>query len=282
VVDNAIYFHLPTVLFVIGVLEAWRGPRRRTAEPPRWPRVRRAVVPALVLAVVAAYAWSAGPTSRYQLPAGATPSFVDRARASAATLLRAGHPFSVINSDVPGFVAPSAFDPYNRASEVLGVAVPPLSFDDPAEPYYRVDGTGELVPVEVDWLDEATSSSRGLRLRDAERAPAGPGEGLCFKASDTTSVIWALGATLSGPDLVVRTLARVQATSSVRVVVRASGETRFDRANPDAHTLTPDRSGVLDTVAAAAITTVRVKGFTPGARVCVDSVSVGRVVTPAG
>jgi hypothetical protein len=281
VVENAIYFHLPTVLFVVGLLEAWRRPGRRPTTVRPGPVVRRMVAPALALAVVAAYAWSAGPTSRYQQPPGATPTFVERARASAATLLDAGDRFSVINSDVPGYVAPADYHPYNRASEVLGVTARPLDFDDPEPPYYRVSDSGELVPVDVDWLVQSTPADGRLRLLDAKRDPGS--DALCFTATDSSSVVWPLTEPLSGADLVVRTLATAGRTTPVRVTVRASDETgEFDRANPDHHTLGPDRSGVIDTVASPAITTVRVKGFTPGVRVCVDGVAVGRVVTAAG
>jgi hypothetical protein len=281
VVDNAIYFHLPTVLFVVGVLEAWRRPRRGPVTVGPGPVARRVVAPALAVAVVAAYAWSAGPTSRYQQPPGATPAFVERARASAATLLDAGDRFSVINSDVPGYVAPADFDPYNRASEVLGVTARPLDFDDPEPPYYRVSDSGELVPVDVHWLAQTTPAEGRLRLLDAQR-DAGV-DALCFTATDSSSVLWPLTEPLSGPDLVVRTLATAGRTTPVRVTVRTADETSgFDRANPDHHTLGPGRSGVLDTVAAPTITIVRVKGFTPGARVCLDGLAVGRVVTPGG
>ena len=282
VVDNAIYFHLPTVLFLIGIVEAWRLPRRRPARLLPGPTLRRVVVPTLVVAVVAAYAWSAGPTSRYQLPPGATPTFVEHARASAAELRATGDPFTVINSDVPAFVVPGDFVPYNRANEVLGVTAPALTFDEPVPPYYRVSETGTLVPVDVDWLAGSTAASGDLRLLDAPRDPDAPGGALCFTATASSSVLWPLGATLTGPDLVVRTIASVDETTTVRVVVRIEGENGFDRANPDRHTLSPDRTGVLDTVAAASVEGIRVKGFTPGVRVCVDSLAVGRIEGAAG
>jgi len=49
------------------------------------------------------------------------------------------------------------------------------------------------------------------------------------------------------------------------------------------HTIGPEDAGVLDTVTAPAITTVRLKDFTPGVRVCLESIAVGRVeTTPSG
>ena len=283
VVDNAIYFHLPTALFVVGLLEAWRAPRRHRrralARPPVGP-AQRALISGALLAVLAGYAWSAGPTAEYQLPPGATPDFVERARASVASLRAKGEPFSVLNSDVPPYVAPGDFKPFNRADQVLGVTAPPVTFDSATPPYYRVSGSGDLVPVDVDWLEDAAADSGDLRLLDAEREPDAD-EGLCFTANDLSSVLWPLEAPMSGPDLVVRTLAGVDEPTSVRVVVRGDGTDGFDRANPDEHTLTPERAGVVDTVAAPSVSTVRIKGFAPGARICLESLALGRV-TPTG
>ena len=95
-------------------------------------------------------------------------------------------------------------------------------------------------------------------------------------------MLWPLEAELTGPDLVVRTLATVDRESSVRITVRGPGTDGFDRANQDEHGLEPRAHRVLDTVAPTSVTTVRMKGFTPGAHVCLASMAVGRVVTPAG
>lgn len=281
VVDNAIYFHLPTVLAVVGVLEAVRAPRRTGARRPGWrPGISRVVVPVALLAVVAGYAWSAGPTARYQLPVGATPSFVERARDSARALRATGRPFSVLDSDVPGFVVPGEFTPYNRADRVLGVVVPGLTFDDASLPLYHLALTGALEPVSVDWVAETTVDDGALSLDKASRDSSG--DGLCFTAATGSQVVWALPAPVAGPDLVVRTVATVDRPTAFRVVVRPQGEVGFDRANRDAHELEGDSDGVLDTVAAGSVATLRVKGFTPGVHVCVESVSVGRVAGPTG
>ena len=89
--------------------------------------------------------------------------------------------------------------------------------------------------------------------------------------------MWPLPGTVEGPDLLVRTMADVARTTAVRVTVRPEGSVGFDRANPDEHTIGPADEGVLDTVSTPAISTVRLKGFTPGVRVCLESVSVGLV-----
>ena len=105
VADDAIYVYLPTVLVVVGLLEAWRRPRRR----PWWrpvtvgpgPRLRRVLLAVPAVVVVAAYAWSAGPTAEYQAPLGTSPAFYEQARDDAEELLARGTPFTVINSDAP-------------------------------------------------------------------------------------------------------------------------------------------------------------------------------------
>jgi hypothetical protein len=283
VVDNAIYFHLPTALFLIGVLEAVVAPRRRGArrvELAHGPQ--RAAAATLAVVLVAAYAWSAGPTSRYQLPQGASPSYIDRARASAATLHDQLGSFTVINSDAPGSVVPGAFKPFNRANRVLGLTVPGLSFDRPAPPYVRMGPDGALVPVTVDWLVTVRSSDAGgFRVVGAAEPSSRSSRGRCFVADAETAVVWRLPRPVEATDVVLGTEAEVDATTTVLVTVRPDPSAAFDRANDDVHVLTPATKGVLDTVAAASIETVRVKGFTPGVEVCVHSLAVG-VVQPTG
>jgi hypothetical protein len=279
VVDNAIYYHLPTVLVMIGVLEAVRAPRRGTRAATPGSLGRRVVVLVLVGVAVSGYAWSAKPTARYQLPMGASASYIEQVRDSVAALRATGEKFSVLNSDVSGSIVPGAFAPYNRADRVLDVAVPALSFDDPSRSLYRLSDSGELVPVGIDWLDEATPATPGeLKLRNGSREEGPPGNQLCFEAEDTTSVIWLLPTMLTGPDLVVRTVATVETTTPLRVLVRAANTTGFERANVDMHELRGSSAGVLDTVTAASVDAVRLKDFEPGARVCIESVAVGRVV----
>ena len=135
--------------------------------------------------------------------------------------------------------------------------------------------------MDIDWIATGTPAPGDLRLLDARRDPESSPDGLCFTADESSSVLWPLPSAVTGPDLVVRTLAEVDGETTVRVVVRPEGETGFERANKDLHTLGPDDTGVLDTVDAPSVSAVRVRGFTPGTHVCVTSVSVGRVV-PAG
>lgn len=281
VVDNAIYFHLPTVLVGVGLLEAWRAPRRPTplvrVDLSRVPAAaRRAVVALGAAAAVAGWVWSAGPTATYQLPPGASADFEANVRESVGDLLESGERFSVINSSVPLTVVPYGFRPYQRAERVLGVIAPPLDFDDPEPPYYQVSPTGTLEPVDVQWLVEAEPDD--LRVSDARRAE---GEGRCFRAGGDTTVRWVLPEEVHGPGLVLRTLATVDGESSLLVTVKGADTDNFDRANDDEHELRPDEPGVLDTVTASTLTNVRLKDFTPGTQVCVRSVTVGRIVPAA-
>jgi hypothetical protein len=281
VVDNAIYFHLPTVLAMVGVLEAWRSPRRAGRHVVRVGRgSRRVLVPLALLAMVSGYAWSAGPTAEYQYPEGTSPDWYEQAHESAMERLDGGEPFTVINSDASAALVPGGFKPYNRADRVLGIVGPTsLTFDQARPPYFRFVDSGDLVPVTVDWLAQATAESGELRLRNAEREPGGS---LCFTATDSSSVVWSLGSDVPGPDLVVRTLATTSAESEVRVNVRGEGTDSFDHANDDTHRLSPDYPGILDTVSVPSVDAIRVKGFTPGVRVCVDSLALGRVTASAG
>ena len=157
-----------------------------------------------------------------------------------------------------------------------------LTFDDPAPPYYRFTEDGDLRPVTVDWLAEATAGSGQLRLFGAERDPTSPPGELCFRATTSASVVWPLESEVTDEDLVVRTLVRVERRSTVRVNVQGAGSDGFDRANKDGHVLSLYWTGVLDTVAQPSVTSVRVRDFTPGVHVCVESVSVGRVVGSTG
>ena len=188
----------------------------------------------MAVVIVAAYAWSAGPTSRYQLPVGASSSYIERARASALTLHDQLGPFTVINSDAPGSVVPGTFKPFNRAGRVLGVTVPGLTFDRPTPPYVRMGEDGALVPVTVDWgVHVSSSDAGGFTVIDPVDRASRSSRGLCFEAGADTYVVWPLSSPVAGPDLVLRTDADVAATTTVRVTVRPEAGVEFDRANSD-------------------------------------------------
>ena len=277
VVDNIIYFYLPTALFLIGLLEAHRGPVRGR---PRGvdPRLVRVAVPALAVVVVAAYAWSVGPSQRYQLPPGTGPQFVERARESAA---RIDGSFSVVNDDVPGSVVPEMFHPYNRADVVLGLTVPEhLAFDVPQEPYYRLDERGDLVPVSLRVVSEVvpSPSTMGDQVRLLNVTDRSFGDnGLCFRTTSGTQLVWRLPDPVSGDDLVLRALTKAQRQTPVVAAVAPDPDGTYVQANLDQHVWGPHRPGGLDTVEAQTVGVLKYVRFTPGVRVCVSSLAVAHV-----
>ena len=277
VVDNAIYFYLPTALFLIGLLEAHRGPERRAAHRID-PRLARVGVPALAVVVVAAYVWSAGPTQRYQLPPGTSPRFVEQARESAAGVHGS---FSVINSDVPEALVPAMFHPYNRADVVLGLTVPEhLAFDVPQEPYYRLDPDGGLSPVTLEVVAEVVPSDANVGdqlqlLRATDRSFTD--QGLCFRSGADTQLRWTLPDPVSGGGLVLRALASAGRQTPVEASVANDRDAPYAAANPDRHSWGPHRTGSLDTVAAGTVGVVKYLHFAPGVRVCVSSLAVAHV-----
>jgi len=283
VVDNAIYFFLPTALAVIGVLEASLAPRREgvpSFDVTRGPG--RVVVSTAALAVVLAYAASAGPTARYQHPPGAGPDFVDTARSSAAALDGSG-PVNVLDSDVPETVIPPGFAPYNRASNVLGLTVPGLVFDDPAPPYHRVDAEGVLHEVAIDWQVRTPDLGRKMpqvAFRDVQDLELADGKA-CFTTGARTAVIWNLPSTVPGQTLVVGIDAAVAASTPVKVSVLADGAEQFEAANYDRHELRPGQPPSLETVAPTTIRVLQLNGLDEGVDVCVRSLQVG-LVTEAG
>ena len=282
VVDNAIYFFLPTALFVIGVLEAVRAPRRRPAAYALARRPRRAVLVLVAVVVVTAYAVSAGPTSRYQLPPGTSGDFVEEARASAGrTAQEQGTDrLNVLDTDVPETVVPAAFAPANRASNVLGLTVPGLVFDDPEPPYHRFDAEGTLRPVDIEWEAETPAFESGdgpVRIANADDLEIRDGDA-CFTTRPETLVTWTLPEGVTGPDLLVRTEGYADRPTSFRVSVRPTSAEPFEPANFDGHQLGPDGDAVLDTVAPAAVRVLRLREITWGSRLCLSRIAVGRVV----
>jgi hypothetical protein len=285
VVDNAIYFFLPSALFVIGVLEAVRSPRRSPATRRLGLRGRRVATLGVVVGTVTAYAVSAGPTARYQLPPGASSDYVDRARAAAAHQreVLGGGPVNVLDSDVAVTVVPPDFAPANRASNVLGLTVPDLVFDDPEPPYHRFDADGALHPVELEWtLDSPVPGDGSGPVRIAHVTDLDTdAEGACFTTGTRTLVTWTLPRAVTGDALVVRTRGSADRPTTFKVSVRGEGAEAFEPANFDEHVLGPGAGTVLDTVAPGSIRVLRLREITWGARMCLEGISVGEIV-PGG
>jgi hypothetical protein len=288
VADDAIYFYLPTALVVIGVLEATLSPRRRPAAwvPPV--TLLRLTVPTLVLVMVGAYTWSVEPTTRYRVPLGASGDFVAQARTTAEQTREAVGEFSVIDSLTHSAVMPEGYGRYSRDSNVLGISVPDLSFDDPDPPYYRFDDLGALQPAPVDWLDRAGDARAGGTGRFKILGPTdlsfSEDRGNCFTATQGTLVDWRFPV-VEGSDLVVRVLVTVDGPSHMVLSVAPTSAGRFTYPypiDPGDVDLSPEGSGTLEIVAGTSIGGVRLRQFTPGTRVCLRSVEVGEVQSVAG
>ena len=289
VADDAIYFYLPTALFLIGVLEAIRAPRRRPTAawvPPAL--LVRLTVPVLVLAVVGSYAWSVEPTKSFRIPGGANGDFVARARASAAETRKSVGEFSVIDSLTHSEVMREGYGRYSRDSNVLGISVPDLSFDDPEPPYYRFDARGDLRPASVDWLERAgdalAPNTGRFKIQEPTDLTFSDDRGNCFTAAEETTVEWRF-PTVVGSDLVVRALISVDTTSDMVLAAAPTPDKKFtfpDPLDPGRVVLSPSGAGTLEIVAGTSIGGVKLSQFTPGVKVCMRSIEVGEVNSAAG
>lgn len=289
VADDAIYVYLPTVLVLVGLLEAVRAPRRNAPAPVSGPAlVLRWAAPVAVVAMVAAYVVSVGPTSRYRILPGTSGDFVATARTSAVDVRRQVGRFSVIDSLTHSLVMPDGYGRYSRDSNVLGLTVPGLVFDDPRPPFYRFDDRGRLRTasvVELAGTAGAHADPAGpLEVRGAEAVRHDAGSGTCFTTTGATHVRWRFDQ-VGGDDLVVLARLGVDATTTMtlRVVPTASGRPEHPYPiDPGTSTLHPSDPGVLEIVDFPTLAGVQLQHFTPGVEVCVESLAVGQVESAAG
>lgn len=288
-VEQPMYYYLPTLLFLIGALEAWAAPwvwQRRhepeasvpTGRPPR----RGTLAAGAVAAVAFAAAWqsSAWPTiasTNYgMIGSPNTPfrNYMTNLVDSAHTLQASGAPFSVING-----VAPEGllnFQGHNRLSQVTGVHDPSIPFDAPDGPWYVPDETGTLVPATIQWQAELTAPAVGLATNGTTAMNGGPG--LCFTVDTPDAALrWDLPAPVAGGAPVVRTMATVAAATPVRVstVTNPGDPPVVTNVNP--RTWTPDETGRLDTTAEPQISSVVIDSMTVGTSMCLTSIQVGTV-----
>ena len=220
-IEQPMYYYLPTLLFLVGVLEAWAAPWRPhgnaglATHPARPPRRSTLLAGALTAAALGlAYLSSAWPmisSTNYGMigqPNAPERFFMANLVDSAHALQASGEPFSVINGVAPSGLLSSRDS--NRLSQVTGVHDPSIRFDAPEGPWYVPDGTGILIPATLRWSAELWLNSPFAEVMTSGITAADTGPGLCFTvdASDA-SLRWDLPAPVSEGPLVIRTTATV-------------------------------------------------------------------------
>jgi len=286
-----VYFFLPSMLFLVGALEAWAAPEREVASHSGSPRRHSALAATGTIAFGLAYVWSANATLQelhhfgYQGTYGPPPArYVSTFEASAAAISPDPQAFSVINSEVPPSLAAPPFFPYNRLDRVIGISDPQVQFDGVEGPYYVADESGALHPADIRWMAQQSAlqgASDRLEISGV-RDLRFSADGACFSTVDDSARIhWQLEQPIDGDDLVVRSLVTVDRPTRERVLVSPGQEADYAAANFDDKQWLPGSAGMLDTVTRAPIATIVIDSLTPGVRVCLRALAVG-TVQPAG
>lgn len=299
-IEQPMYYYLPTLLFLVGVFEAWAAPWRPAAvglgaagaagaagvgdsASPRPPRP--AVLAAGAVAAVAfALAWvsSAWPTissTNYGMigpPDSIEREFMGNLVDSAHALQATGEQFSVINQ--AGMDELIHFQGHNRLSQLTSVHDPTIRFDAPDGPWYAPDTTGSLVPATITWAAQAPAVAPFTDLTTAGITATNAAGGFCFTVdSPTASVRWDLPTPVGGGPLVIRTMATVDAATPVRVatVTNPGDEPVVTNVNP--RVWTTEEAGRLDTTPEPQIAAVVIDSMTIGTAMCLDSIQVGTV-----
>lgn len=291
VAEQAIYFLLPSLLLVVGVLEACTATARAqpTGLARQWssadPRVRRRRVGAVVVLFVVAYAWSAPATIRgtfdYHSESGSSApdrTYVDNFRSSVDSIGADPSTYSVLDTMVPGGLVPHVFTPYNQLDRVAGIWAPAVRFGAVDGAHWVADDSGRLHQVDIDWTYDKTLTNPGdaaLVVTGARYLRADPELGACVLITDPgATVLLPLGRTVTGDQLVVRTLYSVEQPTTARLLAGPPGEP-FEAANEKIQLWTPGANGVLDTVSTDALAQVGYDTLEVGATFCLTSVSVG-------
>lgn len=293
-IEQPMYYYLPTLLFLLGVCEAWAAPWRPApsgldagptsgATNPRPPR-RAALAAGAVAAVAFALAWvsSAWPTISSTNYAMIGPSesiereFMGNLVDSAHALQATDEQFSVINQ--AGMDQLVNFQGHNRLSQLTSVHDPSIRFDAPDGPWYAPDSTGTLVPATITWAAQASAVAPFADLTTAGITATNGAGGFCFTIdSPTATVRWDLATPIGGGPLVIRTMATVQAATPVRVstVTNPGDEPIVTNVNP--RVWTADEAGRLDTTPEPQISSVVIDSMTVGTSMCIGSIEVGTV-----
>lgn len=287
-IEQPMYYYLPNLLFVVGALEAWaapwaHAPERPSPEPGRAPRRAHALV-AVPVAAVGLVVWtaSAWPTISHtnygMIPRRDAPErhYMANLLASAHALQAAGRTFSVIDRPVPGAIV--NFQGHNRLSQLTAVHDPSIAFNAPDGPYYMPEAfAGTLTPARIEWLAEVVTTDESPPVVADGLAPTSSG---CFVVERAdASLRWDLGTPVAGDRLVVRTMARTDRDTPVRVSTTASPADASVVADVNPRTWSADRPGRLDSTTAPQIAAVTLDSWAVGTTVCIDSIQVGNAVS---
>ncbi|WP_420124750.1 hypothetical protein [Nakamurella sp.] len=285
-IQQSMYYYLPTLLFLVGVFEAWAAPWRpdpHAAPATGFRRPRTAAVAAVAVGALAlGTAWisSAWPTissTNYSMigpPGAPIRSYVPNLVASAQAEQATGEPFSVINGGAPSELM--QFQDHRWLSRVVSVHDPSIPFNAPDGPWYVPDDTGTLVPATISWAAATDPGSPFADLTSAGLTPVGTAGCFTVDTADA-SLRWDLPAPVSGGPLVVRTMATVEAATPVRVsTVTETGGSPVGTA-VSSRPWTPGETGRLDTPSEPQVVAVVLDSMTVGTSMCLDSIEVGTV-----
>ena len=285
-IQQSMYYYLPTLLFLVGVFEAWAAPWRPDPDAvpaTRFPRPRTAAIVSVAigaLAMTAAWITSAWPTisaTNYSMigpPGAPVRSYVPNLVASGQALQASGERFSVINGGAPPELM--QFQDHHWLSRVVSVHDPSIPFDAPDGPWYAPDASGTLVPATIDWTAATTPGTPFTDLTSAGATPEG--EAGCFTVdAPDASLRWDLPAPAGGGPLVVRTTATVDVATPVRVsTVTDPGGSPVSIA-VNSRTWAPGETGRLDTTPEPQVVAVVLDSMAVGTSMCLDSIEVGTV-----
>lgn len=296
-IQQSMYYYLPTLLFLVGVFEAWAAPWRPEPDPVRgrpatdgvaggvtaFRRPRTAAVAAVAvgaLAMGAAWVTSAWPTisaTNYSMigaPGDPIRSYVPNLVASAQARQATGEQFSVVNGGAPADLL--QFQDHRWLSRVVSVYDPSIPFDAPDGPWYAPDDTGALVPATIAWAAATDPGSPFTDLTSGGVTPTGTAG--CFTVDTPDATLrWDLPAPVGGGPLVVRTMATVDAATPVRVsTVTETGGSPVGNV-VSSRTWTPGETGRLDATSEPQVVAVVLDSMTVGTSMCLDSIEVGTV-----
>jgi hypothetical protein len=292
-VEQVMYYYFPTWLFLLGALEACAAPSRATVghrvkavrlTSERRPYWGPALCPAAVVALLSSYCLSAGPTissTNYGMigpPDAPERDYMATLVESAHELQAAGRQFSVINGIAPAGLL--NFQGHNRLSQITSLHDPGIPFDGAYGPYYIPDRRGKLLPADPKWQAELsrTSVQGALTYKGVAPSLTGPDGSFCFTVTQPGSQLqWNLARPISGGPLVIRTLAKVDRDTLMRVSTSTAPGGDIVVANVNPRLWPANQVGRLDTTPEPQVSVVVIDSLTVGASMCLLSMQVGHV-----